>query len=1781
MPAVLDLPKQVSKQEEFVEKQLASAQQRIRLLDWFSTGLMLLIGLFACLAISLLVDRYVETPAGTGWAALVICLLGAGAYVYWALYRPTRRDINPFYAARQVEQTIPDAKNSVVNYVDLKDEDFVPGSVKTAIGNRAAKDLKNVDLNRAIQRKQILWLGGIALFFFLASVVMAFLPPTRTTLKLIVPKEGNTTVVQGEDVRFEVEIKGRIPAKGEPDAPRVRIWYNPDDPTTYEERPLEPVEGQRSMFALTVPARQVRNGFHYKVLAGNAQTVDFEVKLHIVPQFTGWIIEYEYPEYLGREPRKDSDQNLVGYYNTMVTITALTNRPVKSGEIKIDGVIKTVPGTLLDDNSEAIRFRFPMMKNGHYWVRFTTTEGHTNPDPQRYKISLVDPKPAFLNYDVTYDYPKYLRADPATVNLREPNLEAIRGTKVTIVGNANRPIKQAKLEFPGQDEPIVGVLDPKKPMQAKFVLPSLMQDGQYRVYFSPKTDEKDADARAFNIMVLADEKPKVRIDVPMQEEVAIPANGILSVEGVAVDDVGIDKMNLRLEVVSPAPNKPLAPKPYRNGISFRRETDNSYPTQVDYKDFVELSTLKPEGQAGAGFKVQEGMVIEYWLEAIDNCDVPPGPNIGISQKKRVKILAPIDPADMKKKQDQQQQRAEIEKNQKQHEQKQDQQNREEKRDPKQPPPPKGDQQPPMGQPEEQPGDQDQKGQPQKGKPQKGGKQDPDAQPMKGEAGDDDAVRKQAEEIARELKKDSGAKNEPAPKEDLPMMPKEVDPMTGKAKDPALPKKELPEPKIEPKVNDPQPKDDPQPKSKSDPKPTDKKSGATKDTPKDVVPEGKKEDSGAKKEIMPPPREIDPKTGQPKEPAPKDQNPKENPDPSQPSDPKQLPNPDQFKELADKLKSDNEREKEEAREQLKKMMEQSKKDGSKAEDQQKKNEEHRNKLNEDQKQDFDKAMQDLQKEMQKLNQEERVKKAAEKAKSDDPETAKQGQEELKRELQREQSPGDVEHQLQHLANNETGEKKKKLEDAEQLVRKNREEQEKKKAEAKNEPAKKEQGKDDLTKKDSKEDPPAPKKEETPADRLAKKTKNKSNEQEKKESREELENQLRDPKQRDQAERDVKDAREKLPDDQSKKEFDDQVKQARENAQKKAEEIQKFADKLNSDKKEERDEAQRQLEESLKNADDKNPKAREQAQKELEQIRDNIKDEAKKDKFDKALKDIDKAVEQHREEQKGKAEEQAKKDAEQIANDLNSKDEGKQKAAQDKLNDMVKDPKKRDAIQKEMEKQRDKASDEDKKQNIDKALADARDNAGPKKERPKGGEDGKVDPKDAEQIANGLNSKDEKKQKAAQDKLNEMMKDPKKAEAIQKEMEKQRDKASTDEEKQNIDKALADARDNAKEAKKDIAKGGDKVDPKKEPAKGTEGKKTDPEIEQLGEDLKSGNPVTEQAAKDKLEEKLKDPKTDATAKKDIEKMLDDHKKSQTAKKAPSKPDPKEAEDLLKKLNSKDPKDAAEAAKKIDEMLKDPAKREALQKQIDEMMKDPKKAEEAKKNIEDLMKKQIDQVADKMHKGSDEERKKAAEDLEEMLKDPKNREFIEKQLENFKKNMDEQARKDFEKKLKEMLAKAKEKDKDKEGGKGGDVTLHKGKKPGENSPNEAAPGSLPDLKNKHKAGELLLEDFKKANEEAKKKLMEKNKWNENDWNDFLKRYEKSLAALKKQIDALENGESIERVKGKSGLDNEVFRSKDGKDGEGINAGGKPKPPPGFEDPYNRFNREISGSQPDMPKK
>src|SRR5438876_6107080 len=114
------------KHEAFVAAQLARARSRIRTLDLVAAGLGLLVLTLLYGLVLALCDRWFELSALARQSAFALYAVGGLVYLgLWGL-RPLFRPINPYYAARRLERTIPEAKNSVVNWLDLHQQAIAP-----------------------------------------------------------------------------------------------------------------------------------------------------------------------------------------------------------------------------------------------------------------------------------------------------------------------------------------------------------------------------------------------------------------------------------------------------------------------------------------------------------------------------------------------------------------------------------------------------------------------------------------------------------------------------------------------------------------------------------------------------------------------------------------------------------------------------------------------------------------------------------------------------------------------------------------------------------------------------------------------------------------------------------------------------------------------------------------------------------------------------------------------------------------------------------------------------------------------------------------------------------------------------------------------------------------------------------------------------------------------------------------------------------------------------------------------------------------------------------------------------------------------------------------------------------------------------------------------------------------------------------------------------------------------------------------------------------------------
>jgi collagen type III alpha len=581
MATAITPPPAPSKLDARLEEELGKATGRIRLNDVLTGALALAVLTLAYATAAVLLDRWLVLPEWVRQCMLAGFLVAFAGVAYLTLIRPLRRRVNPRFAARKVEETVPGAKNAIINWVDLRDKEL-PASVRGAVAVKAVEGVAGADVNKAVESKRVIWLGAAAglllavlaaLFVilkpapFLSLVNRTFNPFTpipiasRTALTIEEPAGGDVTVTAGDPVTVRVHVGGSIPEPNGPDRVRLRVRYNPAAPE-FDELPLEP-GGSAREWVLRVPQGVVQNGFWYRVAGGDAETTEHRVAVRSRPLFREYEVRYVYPAYTRLKPEVAREPALWAYPGTEVTITARTNRQVKRGWLQIDGRSDLIPGQLVGEARDSLQFKLTM---------------------------------------------------------------------------------------------------PRK-------------SGTYRLGFTSADDEPSEPTPAYPIKVAADLAPLATITAPAEEEITLPPSGLLKVDGTLSDDFGLTSATLQMRVSEGEIKADISPKPYREGKSFRRESDGTYPTAMDYKDSVSLDSLTYK--TGGKVSLAEGMVLEYWLEATDNC-TEPRPNVGRSEVKRVRI-GPQEKEPEQQKQDRQQRATEEQKHQKQ----QDEQLQAEKRDPPQ------------------------------------------------------------------------------------------------------------------------------------------------------------------------------------------------------------------------------------------------------------------------------------------------------------------------------------------------------------------------------------------------------------------------------------------------------------------------------------------------------------------------------------------------------------------------------------------------------------------------------------------------------------------------------------------------------------------------------------------------------------------------------------------------------------------------------------------------------------------------------------------------------------------------------------------------------------------------------------------------------------------------------------------------------------------------------------------------------------------------------------------
>ncbi len=400
-----------SKYDAFVASQLAQAEKRIRLLD-MAAGLLGFAALsLAYVVVMVFCDSKLMLAPQTRQRSLYFFLAGGAVYLFFVILRPLWLRVNPYYAARQVEQLLPHAKNSIVNWVDLHEQPLPP-AIRGALGQRAAKDLSHVDLDRAISGRRAAWMGGFAGLFAVVFIVSFFLLgpspflsllkrtfnpfggagiSTRTQLTLLKPQGGNATVTVGRGINFVVEVNGKVPDPKAPDAVKMLYRYEEGDP--WLERLL--VQEPSREWTTSLSAIEVKNGFCYRITGGDAATEEYRVGVRAAPAITNFLATYHFRPYVARADEIRREREVKELRGTEVLLRVRTNRMLRDGRMEFEGKdgAKIVRGDMDPNDPHTLLVRFVLNEDGKYRLHFTSTESEAYSDLVSYRVTVIADRP--------------------------------------------------------------------------------------------------------------------------------------------------------------------------------------------------------------------------------------------------------------------------------------------------------------------------------------------------------------------------------------------------------------------------------------------------------------------------------------------------------------------------------------------------------------------------------------------------------------------------------------------------------------------------------------------------------------------------------------------------------------------------------------------------------------------------------------------------------------------------------------------------------------------------------------------------------------------------------------------------------------------------------------------------------------------------------------------------------------------------------------------------------------------------------------------------------------------------------------------------------------------------------------------------------------------------------------------------------------------------------------------------------------------------------------------
>ncbi len=402
---------------QFIDGQLRRTRRQVRLVDLATSGMALVAGVLGYFLLLAVLDHWFLDlgPAGR-WMALLVLIAGVLAYLVLRIGPLVVRQINPLYAARAIEEGTPTLKNSLINFLHLRSDRATHQAVFQAVEHQAAADLARVPADMAVDRSRLIRVGyGLVAVLVAAACYMILSPkdPLRSASRIVAPwadldrptrveildvEPGDVTVYHGETV----EISAAIRAADD----QVHVRYSTTDGQLVDRIVQMQLEesGARYVCQLPPSSAGAEHDMTYRVVAGDAESRLYTIRVSAVPALVVDRLEYEYPSYTGRAPRSVSHGgDIVALEGTRVTVHARANQEVQTAYLELRrtedaGVgladVERLPLIVSGDRAER-QFVLKLQPDRtnpeftSYELRLMTPEGQLSEQAARHRIEVI------------------------------------------------------------------------------------------------------------------------------------------------------------------------------------------------------------------------------------------------------------------------------------------------------------------------------------------------------------------------------------------------------------------------------------------------------------------------------------------------------------------------------------------------------------------------------------------------------------------------------------------------------------------------------------------------------------------------------------------------------------------------------------------------------------------------------------------------------------------------------------------------------------------------------------------------------------------------------------------------------------------------------------------------------------------------------------------------------------------------------------------------------------------------------------------------------------------------------------------------------------------------------------------------------------------------------------------------------------------------------------------------------------------------------------------------